>query len=563
MQNGGVFTDPVTIKVYTCSLCSCPTDEQKGLPHFRFQQLESMTLSTQEEEHNEPCDPQTLDNTKNQCNTYLILSLYVYILTALISFVFLALLFLTVVILILPRYDGTISMVGGQLTHVVEETAIVTSTELISFLEQDRSKIPHKLQSRLDTIQNSIRRYDHSPTSSPVPSEYWNKYGNDCPKLESAAPQSQQTATMCSIYDTQVCPLVQNLPLDHCGSSNKMESKGQKDVTQFSAALLPLPNTTLNSSVAEKQEIWWFYPVYYLLSMIIRYVFDTSTLILLLLLLMPILCILSTPTEDVFYMANRTLPSDSPATVQLSPEPPVDDNDNMGENITPESNVSQAISEGNEDVPLAQSAFEQQQLAPFKTGATETKTVYDHSKDCDQMLNSPTDLIQQSTTWNTPPQDLTEVTSMHNPPKYLVQESNAPSQDRTSMHSTPSRISTDSSTDVEESSISEVEPDSEDDDESEIWETPMCIVCSEESEPTDVVGIQKPYLFPPAVEIKGRISDSYESTTAMEQPFQPFQQQENEEDPGLRTEDWDTQVLPEHQHQVQGSLLIPGGVPTY
>lgn len=509
------------------------------------------------EENNIPCDTRTISNTeymnsisKSRWKSYLALSLYLYILTVLISFAFLALLILTVVILILPRYDGTISTAGGQLTHIVEETEIVTSTELIAFFEQERFKIQLKSGLHRDS---SVRRY-HSQTSSPVPSEYWNKYGNDCPKFESAAPQPQQTATMCSPSDTQVCPLVQNLPLDHCGSSNKTIPQRQKEVTQFSTASSPLPNTTLNTSVTEKQEVLWFYPVYYLISIIIRYVFNTSTLLLLLLLLIPILCILSTPAADILdsnYMTNGSLPSDNPGTVRLFPEPPADDNNSMVANEAPselfqpkESSVSEVSSEEEEEILPLHSAVEQQEVAPSESGPTKTKTVYDHSKHCDQMLNSPIDLVPQSTSCDIPPQGLTEVTSMQS----TARDS--------------SSVSTDSSTDVEQSTISESEPDSEDDDDSETWETLTHTVCSEESEPTDFVGVQKPYLFSPTVEIKGPISvsDSYEITTGMEQPFQQFflfQQQENKEDPTeLQTEDRNTQLLQEHLYAPERTDMV-------
>lgn len=507
------------------------------------------------EENNIPCDTRTTSNTeymnsisKSRWKSYLALSLYLYILTVLISFAFLALLILTVVILILPRYDGTISTAGGQLTHIMEETEIVASTELIAFFEQERFKI--QLKSGLHR-GNSIRRY-HSQASSPVPSEYWNKYGNDCPKFESAAPQPQQTATMCSPSDTQVCPLVQNLPLDHCGSSNKTTSQGQMEVTQFSRASLPLQNRTLNTSVTEEQEVLWFYPVYYmyLISIIIRYMFNTSTL-LLLLLLMPILCILSTPAADILdsnYMTNGSLPSDNTGTVRLSPEPPADDNNSMVANEVPselvqpkESSVSEVSSEEKEEVLPAHLAVEQQQVAPSESGPTESNSVFDHSKHCDQMLNSPIDLVPQSTSCDIPPQGLIEVTSMQS----TARDS--------------SSVSTNSNTDVEQSAISESEPDSED---GEIWETHMHTVSSEESEPTDLAGVQKPYLFSPTVEIKGTISvsDSYETTTGMEQPFQQFFLfQENEADPtGLQTEDWNTRLLQEQLYAPERTdMVIP------
>ena len=564
MQNEAVLTDPVTS---TGSLLSVLVTSSAYfyavifLPYRGMNtpnlhpQPKSMTSSIQKglpEENVEPCDAQAVNNTEDvnsisesRCN----------IIPHLVC---------VILILSLPWCDCTISIVDGPLTHVMEEAKIVIPTEPISVFEKEWFRIQA-------TNQNSTGRCDHSPTSILVLLEYWNNCNNGCnpPELEITALQSVQAATTCSISDIQMCPLVQNLPLDHCGSSNKTASRRQKEVIQFSTASLLLLNTTLNSSVTEKPEVLWFNPLYYayLLFIIIRSVFNTTTLILLFIILMLILCFLINPTTNVSNsnnMANDLVPRDSPATVQFVPQPPADDDNEMAVNETSseffqpkESSASKDSSEGKESVLPAQSAYEQQRFAPSEPGPTETKTVHDHSREYSQLSLS---LVQQSTTWDVLPQHPTEAT---------VQD--VWSQDTAevaSSHTIPtdlSSISTDSSTDGEEenSSISELESDNEDNDDIMIWGKPT--VCSEESEPTDVVGLHKPYLSPPAVETKGRMHDSHENAT-IEQPFQPasfFQQQEYEEDSTwLQTEDKDNQLLQENLKPAGRTIIVPGSLPT-
>ena len=562
MQNEVVFTDPVTSSVSLLVTSSAYFYVVMFLPYRGMNkpnlhpQPKSMTSSMQEGlpgENVEPCEAQAVEDvnsiSESRCNIL----------------VFLPYLAFLVLILSLPRCDCTISIVDGQLTHVMEEAKIVIPTEPISLLGKEWFKIQLKA-----TIQNSTGRCDHSLTSSIVLPKYWNNCNNGCdrPELEITALQLVQAATTCSISDIQMCPLVQNLPLDHCGSSNKTASQRQKEVIQFSTASLLLLNTTLNSSVTEKPEVLWFNPLYYayLLFIIIRSVFNTTTLILLFIILMLILCFLINPTTNVSNsnnMANDLVPRDSPATVQFVPQPPADDDNEMAVNETSseffqpkESSASKDSSEGKESVLPAQSAYEQQRFAPSEPGPTETKTVHDHSREYSQLSLS---LVQQSTTWDVLPQHPTEAT---------VQD--VWSQDTAevaSSHTIPtdlSSISTDSSTDGEEenSSISELESDNEDNDDIMIWGKPT--VCSEESEPTDVVGLHKPYLSPPAVEMKGRMHDSHENAT-IEQPFQPasfFQQQEYEEDSTwLQTEDKDNQLLQENLKPTGRTIIVPGSLP--
>lgn len=338
------------------------------------------------------------------------------------------------------------TITGGQLTynsHVVEE--IGSSTELMSPPEHESFTTQLSSGSPLDTVQNSIGKGDHSLTSSPIRSEYWNdhKNGSDCSVLERPALQSVQRATMCLVSDTGVCHLAQNLSLDHCGSSNKTASQRHNESSQMPVASLLLPNTTWNTSLAEKQGAWWFYPIYYLLSIIIRHVFNSANDILLFLALMLLLYILCSLTvnEPNSNVTNGSRLRNTSA-IESIPRPPVD------------------------------------------------------RSTCSSPIDSAT-------------------------------------------------TSANSSTDIQGENLSS-ESEEEEEDISEVWEEPRA--CSNESGETDVVGIEKLYLFNPVPKMEGRRCDNDENETDMPQLLRSFLPLDNEEPMGLQlSEEDNTQLLQDYQ----------------